>query len=51
MGFPETFKAGIPLGRIADPRDIAGVVTFLLSEAARHVTLQEITVDGGASQR
>lgn len=50
-GQQDRFKAGIPLGRIADPRDIAEVVAFLASDAARHVTLQEVVVDGGASQR
>lgn len=42
-------RLGIPLGRIAEPADVAGVVGFLLSERARHVTLQEIYVDGGTS--
>jgi 3-oxoacyl-[acyl-carrier protein] reductase len=35
------------LGRIAQPRDIAEVVGFLLSDAARHVTGQVMHVDGG----
>ena len=38
---------GIPMGRIADPEDIASVILFLASKAARHVTGQVITVDGG----
>ena len=38
-----------PLGRLADPGDVAEVVAFLLSDAARHVTLQQLYVDGGAS--
>lgn len=42
-------RLGIPLGRIASPRDIAEVVVFLLSPRARHVTMQTITVDGGAT--
>lgn len=50
-GDPEAFKGGIPLGRVADPDDVAGVVAFLLGPDARHVTLQEIVVDGGAAQR
>ncbi len=50
-GFPASFKAGIPLGRIAEPEDIAEVVAFLASDRSRHVTLQELVVDGGASQR
>jgi 3-oxoacyl-[acyl-carrier protein] reductase len=37
------------LGRLAEPDDIANVVTFLCSEAARHVTGQVIVVDGGLS--
>ncbi|MCE2597005.1 2,3-dihydro-2,3-dihydroxybenzoate dehydrogenase [Motilimonas cestriensis] len=47
-GFPSQFKLGIPLGKIAKPQDIAGVVLFLASEAANHVTMQDIVVDGGA---
>jgi 3-oxoacyl-[acyl-carrier protein] reductase len=37
------------LGRLAEPEEIASVVGFLCSEAARHVTGQVITVDGGLS--
>lgn len=48
-GDPARFRLGIPLGRIADPDDIAGVVTFLLSDDARHITLQQLYIDGGAS--
>lgn len=35
------------LGRLGDPRDVAGVVLFLCSEAARHITGAIIPVDGG----
>ncbi|KQB84801.1 SDR family oxidoreductase [Corynebacterium lowii] len=44
-----THRLGIPLGRIATPEDVAHTVDFLASERARHVTLQEFFVDGGAS--
>jgi 3-oxoacyl-[acyl-carrier protein] reductase len=37
----------IPLGRVGMPEDIADVIVFLASEAARYVTGQCITVDGG----
>jgi 3-oxoacyl-[acyl-carrier protein] reductase len=39
--------AFIPLGRVGMPEDIADVIVFLASEAARYVTGQCITVDGG----
>lgn len=48
-GVPHEYRTGIPLGRIADPTDVADVILFLLSDAARHVTLQQLSVDGGAS--
>jgi 3alpha(or 20beta)-hydroxysteroid dehydrogenase len=38
-----------PLGRMAEAADIAGVVVFLASDAARFMTGAEITVDGGFS--
>ncbi|MEU6820485.1 2,3-dihydro-2,3-dihydroxybenzoate dehydrogenase [Streptomyces atriruber] len=47
----ETYRTGIPLGRIATPHDIADAVVFLASDRARHITLQELYVDGGATLR
>ena len=35
------------LGRLGDPQDVASVVVFLCSEAARHVTGAIVPVDGG----
>jgi 3-oxoacyl-[acyl-carrier protein] reductase len=35
------------LGRLGDPQDVAGVVLFLCSESARHITGAVIPVDGG----
>jgi 2,3-dihydro-2,3-dihydroxybenzoate dehydrogenase len=46
-----TFKAGIPLGRIAQPEDVADAVLFLVSDRARHITMQDLYVDGGATLR
>lgn len=37
----------IPLGRAAQPEDVAGVVTFLASDDARYITGATIVVDGG----
>lgn len=39
--------AGIPLGRIGEPADIAEVVAFLASPAAAYVSAQVLKVDGG----
>ncbi|MFD8564693.1 2,3-dihydro-2,3-dihydroxybenzoate dehydrogenase [Streptosporangium canum] len=50
-GDPAAFRTGIPLGRIATPGDVADAVLFLASDHARHITLQELLVDGGASLR
>lgn len=48
-GSLECFKTGIPLGRIARAQDIAEAVVFLLGDAARHITLHDLRVDGGAT--
>ncbi|MBT2383735.1 2,3-dihydro-2,3-dihydroxybenzoate dehydrogenase [Streptomyces sp. ISL-11] len=48
-GSTETFKVGIPLGRLARPSDIADAVAFLLSDRAAHITMHDLTVDGGAT--
>lgn len=39
----------IPLGRIAEPEDIAHPVLFLASDAARFITGQILVVDGGTT--
>ncbi|MFE2278565.1 2,3-dihydro-2,3-dihydroxybenzoate dehydrogenase [Streptomyces sp. NPDC059454] len=48
-GSPQDFRLGIPLGKLADPADIAEAVAFLLSDQASHITLHALTVDGGAA--
>lgn len=50
-GDPATFRAGIPLGRIAAPEDVADAVRFLVSDRARHITMHDLYVDGGATLR
>jgi 3-oxoacyl-[acyl-carrier protein] reductase len=42
-------RSSAVLGRLAEPDDVAHVISFLCSEAARHITGQVITVDGGLS--
>lgn len=49
LGSLEDFRLGIPLNRIAEPKQVADIVLFLLSEQASHITMETITVDGGAS--
>lgn len=50
-GSLEAFRTGIPLGRLAEPEQIADVVLFLLSQRASHITMTELPVDGGATPR
>ncbi|MFI8490259.1 2,3-dihydro-2,3-dihydroxybenzoate dehydrogenase [Streptomyces rubrogriseus] len=46
-----SYRTGIPLGRIADPSDIADAVVFLASDRARQITMHDLYVDGGATLR
>ncbi len=41
------YEERTPLGRIAEPEEVATVVAFLLSEDARYVNSAELLVDGG----
>jgi NAD(P)-dependent dehydrogenase (short-subunit alcohol dehydrogenase family) len=42
-----TYEERIPLGRIGSPDEVADVIVFLASDAARYLTGQELLVDGG----
>ena len=49
-GTPErkaALAAGVPLGRIGEPDEIARAIVFLASDAASFVTGQIVTADGG----
>jgi gluconate 5-dehydrogenase len=45
----EKYKKLIPLGRLAEPEDMAGPAVFLASDAASFVTGQTLYVDGGTT--
>lgn len=43
----ERYSASVPLGRIAEPEEIARVAEFLASDASSYITGHTIVVDGG----
>jgi 3-oxoacyl-[acyl-carrier protein] reductase len=53
LGMPDTpanrakVIAGIPLGRLSTPEDVANAALYLASDAARFITGVELPVDGG----
>lgn len=43
------YRLGIPLNKIAEPSEIADAIYFLASDRAGHITMEELTIDGGAT--
>lgn len=48
-GDAQQFRLGVPLGKIAEPENIAQSILFLMSDAANHITMHDLRVDGGAT--
>jgi 3-oxoacyl-[acyl-carrier protein] reductase len=43
----KAWEEQVPMGRLGEPREIAAMAAFLVSERASYVTAQSIAVDGG----
>lgn len=50
-GYEQTVKSRTPMGRLGEPEDVAAAIAFLAGPAARHITGQVLTVDGGETIR
>ncbi|WP_425297188.1 SDR family oxidoreductase [Nocardia brasiliensis] len=47
---PARPQDAVPLGRLAEPEEVAAVTTFLASDASRYVNGAEFFADGGYAQ-
>jgi 3-oxoacyl-[acyl-carrier protein] reductase len=41
------YEAKIPGGKFGKPEDVAGIITFLASDAASFISGQDVLVNGG----
>ncbi|MFE9356234.1 SDR family oxidoreductase [Streptomyces olivaceoviridis] len=46
----DTLAAGVPLGRMGQPEEVANLALFLATDQSSYITGTEIFVDGGANQ-
>jgi NAD(P)-dependent dehydrogenase (short-subunit alcohol dehydrogenase family) len=49
--FMDTLKSMHPIGRIAEPEEVANAVVWLLSDKASFVVVHTLLVDGGIVSR
>jgi 3(or 17)beta-hydroxysteroid dehydrogenase len=47
----KNFAAAIPLGRLGQPAEVAGLCVYLLSDAAAFITGADVPIDGGLTAR
>jgi acetoacetyl-CoA reductase len=43
----QNIVASIPMGRLAEPEEIAGLIAYLCSEEAGYITGANISINGG----
>jgi NAD(P)-dependent dehydrogenase (short-subunit alcohol dehydrogenase family) len=46
----DVLKSAAPIGRLADPSEIAAAALFLASDESSFITGTELFVDGGSAQ-
>lgn len=47
--FYQSLGSGVPVGRVGEAREVAGLIAFLVSERGGYITGTAINVDGGSS--
>jgi NAD(P)-dependent dehydrogenase (short-subunit alcohol dehydrogenase family) len=45
----DRLRRAVPMGRFAEPEEVAGLAAYLASEQAGYVTGQAIGIDGGGA--